>query len=84
MLFDLVNHVFFEGDQLQAAFEVFEEVLENLKVVVVHKNLQGAHLLKRLLRSAATLDSFTSIKDEVSNHSTAEAAARGLTCACGR
>ena len=78
-----------EGEQLQSAFEVFEkrcrlykavceeEVSENLKVVVVHKNLQDSELREHLKRSAATLDRFTSIKDEVINCSLAEAAAWG-------
>ena len=74
-------HVFSEGDQLHSAFEVFEkkrrlhralsdeEVSENLKVAVVHKKLQDAELRKHLLKSAATLDGFTSIKDELINYS---------------
>ena len=54
-----------------------EEVSENLQVTVVHKNLQDAELRRHLLRSAATPDSFSSIKDDVINYSLAEAAARG-------
>ena len=53
-----------------------EEVSESLKVAFVHKTLQHAGLWKHLLRSAATLDSFPSIKDEVVNYGFAEAAAR--------
>ena len=53
-----------------------EEVSESLKVAVVHKTFQDAGLWKHLLRSAATLDSFPSIKDEVVNYGLAEAAAR--------
>ena len=52
-----------------------EEVSENLKVAVVHKQLQDA-FQKQLLRSTATLGSFTSIKDEVISCSLAEAAVR--------
>ena len=40
-------------------------------------NLQDAELRKHLPRPAASLGSFTSIKDEVINHSLAEAAGRG-------
>ena len=62
MLLDIMSPVFREGDWLQSAFEVFEkkcrlyralsdeEVSENLKVAVVHKNLQDAELWKHLLR----------------------------------
>ena len=51
-----------------------EEVPENLKVAVAHKNLQDAELRKHLLRSAATLDSFPRVKDEIVNYSLAQAA----------
>ena len=68
MFFDILSHVFPEVDQLQSASEVFEkncrlyralsneEVSENLKVAIVHKNLQDAELRKHWLRSTATLD----------------------------
>ena len=72
MLFDIMDHVF------RAPLKCWscglyralsnEEVSENLKVAV--------ELRKHLLRSAATLDSFPSIKDEVTNYSLAEAARR--------
>ena len=87
MLLDFVSHVFPLGEEQQSAFEVFErkcrlyralsneEVSENLKVAVAHKNLQDAGLWKHLLRSAATLDT-SSFKNEVINTSLAEAAAR--------
>ena len=89
MLHDIMSHVFPLRAQLQSAFfEAFEktcrlyrahsneEMSENLKEAVVHKNLQDVDFRKHLLRSAATLDSFPSIKDEFINHSLAEAAAR--------
>ena len=50
---------------------------ENLKVAVFHKNLEDSGLRKHLLMSAATLDSVTSIRDEVVSCSLAEAVARG-------
>ena len=54
-----------------------EAVLANVKVAVVHKNLQDAEVRKHLLRSAATLHSFTSVKDAFINHCLTEAAKRG-------
>ena len=77
MLLDIMNHAFLEGDQLPSAYEAVEGVSENLKVAVFHKNLENAVLRKHLLRSAATLDSVTSIRDEVVSCSLAEAVARG-------
>ena len=86
MLLDIMSHVILEDEQQQSAVQVFmrkcrlyralsdEEVSENLKVAVVHKNLQDAELRKHLLMSAAMLGSST--KDEVINYSLAEAAAR--------
>ena len=56
MLLDIMSHVFREGEQLQSGFEVFElkcrlyraisneEVPENLKVAIVHRNLQDLAL----------------------------------------
>ena len=72
-----MNHVFPVGEQRQSASEVFEKkcrmyrapsgeaVPANLKVAVLHKNLLDIELWKHLLRSAATLDSVTSIKDDL-------------------
>ena len=90
MLLDIMSHVFPEGgEHQQSALEVFEKkcrlyrslsnegVSETLQVAVVHRNLQDAELWKHLLRFAATLDSFSSIKDEVISCSLVEAAARG-------
>ena len=81
MLFDIMRHVFFEGEQLQSAFKVYERKWSffralKLKVAVVQKNLQNAELGMHLLRSAATLDSFTCNKNEVINNSLEEAAVR--------
>ena len=42
----------------------------------MHKTLRDAELWKQLLRSAATLGSFTSINHEVINYSLTEASAR--------
>ena len=86
-----MKHVVLEGDLLQSASEVFEKkcrlyrapsdeaVSENIKVAVVHKNLQDAELQTHSLRSAATLNSFTSVKDGVINYSLADALAREST-----
>ena len=89
MLLDTMSHVLLEGEKLQSAFEVNEkkcilyrtlsneEASENLEIAAVHKNLQDAQLWRHLLRSAATLDSSSSAKDEVISYSLAEAAPQG-------
>ena len=65
VLLDIVNYVFPESNSWEVHFEVFEktcwlyrlytaisdeDVSENLKVAVVHKNLQDAELQKHSLR----------------------------------
>ena len=74
ILLDIMNHVLPEVISCKMLRRVREEE-QNLKVAAVHKNLQDAG--KHLLRSAVTLNSFTSIKDEVINYSLAKAAVLG-------
>ena len=72
MLSDIMSHVFPEGEQLQKVLEVFEKKCRLYRAhsdEEVSENFQGRSRARELARmpssgSAATLDSFSSIKDE--------------------